>query len=140
MASLAAIRLQIRCNIEWTTSSRKARIRSRFPKAFIPNLGNEDKKDAGSKKRKQNLQTLNKRKQAFLVNMALIDEQSCICVNIVLDLLDLPLTQTSIEQGPMVDYHPIASTLDVDSIKFCIPGIGDDYLDPPFIYLQLSVK
>ena len=72
--------------------------------------------------------------------MALIDEQSCICVKSELDLFDVPPTQTSIEQGCMVDYHPIAATLDVDPIEFYIPGSGDDYLDPANMYLHLSVK
>ena len=72
--------------------------------------------------------------------MALIDEQSCICVKSELDLFDVPPTQTSIEQGCMVDYHPIAATLDVGPIEFYIPGSGDDYLDPANMYLHLSVK
>ena len=72
--------------------------------------------------------------------MALIDEQSCICVKSELDLFDVPPTQTSIDQGGMVDYHPIAAPSDVGPIEFYIPGSGDDYLDPANMYLHFSCK
>ena len=65
--------------------------------------------------------------------MALVDEQSCICVKSELDLFDVPPSQTSIDQGCMVDYHPIAATSDVGPIAFCIPCSGD-------MYMHLSCK
>ena len=47
-----------------------------------------------------------------------------------LDLFDVPPTQTSVEQGCMMDYYSITATLDVGPIEFYIPGSGDVYLDP----------
>ena len=72
--------------------------------------------------------------------MALLDEKSCICVKSELDLFTVPPTQTSIDHGCMVDYHPIAATLDAGPIEFNIPGTGDDYLDLANTYLHLIVK
>ena len=72
--------------------------------------------------------------------MALINEQSCICVKSELDLFDVTPTQASIYQGCMVVYHPVATTSDVSPIEFYIPGSGDNYLDPANMYLHLSCK
>ena len=72
--------------------------------------------------------------------MALVDERSCICVKSELDIFSVPPTQTSIENGCMVDYHPIAATLDSGPIEFNIPGTGEDYLDLANTYLHIGVK
>ena len=64
-------------------------------------------------------------------NMALVDEQSCICMKNELDLFDVPPTQASIDQGCIVDYQPIAALYDIGSIEFYIPDS---------MYLHLSVK
>ena len=72
--------------------------------------------------------------------MTLFDEQLCICVKSKLDLFDVLPVQTSIDQGCMVDYHPIAATLDAGPIEFYIPSSSDNYLDTANIYLHLSCK
>jgi hypothetical protein len=41
--------------------------------------------------------------------MAFIHEGSCECVKSELDLFSIPATQTSVESGMNVDYHPVSS-------------------------------
>jgi hypothetical protein len=57
-----------------------------------------------------------------------------------LDIFSVPPTQTSVDHGCTVEYHPIAATLDAGPIEFNVPGTGDDYLDLANTYLHLSVK
>ena len=59
--------------------------------------------------------------------MAFVNSKSCICVKSELDLFTLPPTQTSIENGTMVQYHPIATIVENGPIKFNIPGSEEDY-------------
>jgi hypothetical protein len=40
----------------------------------------------------------------------------------------------------MVDYHPIAATVDSGPIEFNSPGTGDEYLDPASTYLYVSCR
>jgi len=62
--------------------------------------------------------------------MAFVHNQSCECLKSELDLFSVPPTQTSIESGSFVEYHPIASiTNDSSTIEFVIPGSGQDYCD-----------
>ena len=51
-----------------------------------------------------------------------------------LDIFSVQPTQTSIEYGLFVDYHPIASLVDVGPIEFEIPASADHYVDPSHIY------
>jgi len=62
--------------------------------------------------------------------MAFVHNQSCECLKSELDLFSVSPTQTSIESGSFVEYHPIASiTNDSSTIEFVIPGSGQDYCD-----------
>ncbi len=72
--------------------------------------------------------------------MAMVDPTSCLCVKSELDLFALPPTQTSIEHGSYVDYHPIATIAEDAPIEFFVPGTGEDYLDTANTYLHLSAK
>ena len=72
--------------------------------------------------------------------MSLVDSNSCICVKSELDIFSVPSTQTSIEDGITVDYHPIASLVDTGPIEFDIPASIEYYLDPAHVYLHLAVK
>ena len=72
--------------------------------------------------------------------MSLVDSNSCICVKSELDIFSVPPTQTSIEDGITVDYHPIASLVDTGPIEFDIPASIEYYLDPAHVYLHLAVK
>ena len=72
--------------------------------------------------------------------MAVISPQSCLCVKNELDLVTVPLMQTSVEHGCTMDYHPVSMLTDNGPIEFNIPGSGEDYIDLTNIFLHLSVK
>jgi hypothetical protein len=61
--------------------------------------------------------------------MAFIHEGSCECAKSELDLFSLPSTQTSIESGIYVEYHPISNITGGATIEFDVTATGDDYLD-----------
>ena len=61
--------------------------------------------------------------------MAFIHEGSCECAKSELDLFSVPATQTSIESGIYVEYHPISSITGSSPIEFDVTASGDDYLD-----------
>ena len=70
--------------------------------------------------------------------MAFIHEGSCECTKSELDLFSIPPTQTSIESGTIVEYHPISTIADGAPIEFDVASSGDDYID--FANSQLYVK
>ena len=62
--------------------------------------------------------------------MAFVHEQSwCECLKSELDLFSMPPTQTSVENGNWVKYHPLAAVGDDSPIEFKINGNGEDYID-----------
>ena len=71
--------------------------------------------------------------------MALIHPQSCACVKSELDLFSVPPTQSSIDHGQWVEYHPVAA-LGNGPVEFAISGSGDDYMDLANSYLQVQAK
>lgn len=72
--------------------------------------------------------------------MAFIHEGSCECAKSELDLFSVPPTQTSIENGLYVEYHPISSLADGTPIEFEVSSTGDDYIDFANSYLYVKVK
>jgi len=70
--------------------------------------------------------------------MAFVHEQSCECTKSELDLFSVPPTQTSMEQGSWVEYHPMTTVTDGSPIEFDISGTGEDYID--FANTMLYVK
>ena len=70
--------------------------------------------------------------------MALLHDHSSECTKSELDLFTVPPTQTSVEKGQWVEYHPISSITDGGPIEFFVPGSGDEYTDPS--QTQLYVK
>ena len=72
--------------------------------------------------------------------MAFIHEGSCECAKSELDLFSLPPTQTSIESGTFVEYHPISSLTDAAPIEFEVSSSGDDYMDFANSYLYVRAK
>jgi len=54
---------------------------------------------------------------------------SCECTKSELDLFSVPPTQTSMEQGSWVEYHPLTTVSDGSPIEFDVSGTGDDYVD-----------
>jgi len=64
--------------------------------------------------------------------------QSCECTKSELDLFSVPPTQTSMEHGSWVEYHPLTTVTDGSPIEFDVSGSGDDYVD--FANTMLHVK
>jgi len=70
--------------------------------------------------------------------MAFAHDMSCECTKSELDLFSVPRTQTSMEQGSWVEYHPLTTVSDGSPIEFDVSGTGDDYVD--FANTMLYVK
>ena len=63
------------------------------------------------------------------MRMAFVHEQSCECLKSELDLFSVPPTQTIVENGNWIEYHPLSSVNDDSPIEFQINGNGEDYID-----------
>jgi len=61
--------------------------------------------------------------------MAFVHEQSCECTKSELDLFSVIPTQTSMESGNWIKYHPLTSVAEGSPIEFEISGTGEDYID-----------
>ncbi|HSN23963.1 MAG TPA: hypothetical protein VLS45_07320, partial [Methylomicrobium sp.] len=72
--------------------------------------------------------------------MAFIHENSCECAKSELDLFAVPPTQTSIESGMYVEYHPISSLAYGAPIEFDVSSSGDDYMDLTNSLLHVRAK
>lgn len=66
----------------------------------------------------------------------LIRKDSIACVKSELDLFVVPPTQTAIEKGHFVEYHPLATITENGPVEFNISGNGEDYLDLSASYLN----
>ena len=72
--------------------------------------------------------------------MAFVHADSCECAKSELDLFSVPPTQTSVESGRWVEYHPVSSITANSPIEFEINGSGEDYLDFANTYLHVRAK
>lgn len=72
--------------------------------------------------------------------MALIHPHSSESVNTGLDLFSMPPTQTSLETGQFVEYHPLAAITQGSPIEFTVRGAGEEYLDLGNTYLHVRAK
>jgi len=72
--------------------------------------------------------------------MAFVHDQSCECTKSELDLFSIPPTQTSIENGSWVEYHPLSTLADGSPIEFEVNGSGEDYIDYANTYLHVRAK
>ena len=72
--------------------------------------------------------------------MAFVHDQSCECTKSELDLFSVPPTQTSMESGNWIEYHPLTSVADGTPIEFEISGTGEDYIDFANSMLYVKVK
>ena len=70
--------------------------------------------------------------------MALIHDQSCEWAKTELDVFSVPPTQTSIDYGNYIEYHPLSSITDSGPIELDVSSSGQNYLD--FANTQLLVK
>lgn len=69
-----------------------------------------------------------------------IHKDSTACAKSELDLFLIPPTQTAIEKGFFVEYHPLANIRDGGPVEFNISGNGEDYIDLSSSYLYVKVK
>jgi len=72
--------------------------------------------------------------------MAFVHEDSCECVKTELDLFSIPPTQTSVENGNWIEYHPLTTVGDGSPIEFDIAGNGEDYIDLANTMLYVQAK
>jgi len=70
--------------------------------------------------------------------MAFVHEQSCECTKTGLDLFSVAPTQTSMEQGSWIEYHPLTTVADGSPIEFDVGANRKDYID--FANTMLYVK
>ncbi|GFV08211.1 uncharacterized protein F54H12.2 [Trichonephila clavipes] len=72
--------------------------------------------------------------------MAFLLKDSPECVKSELNLFTLPPTQTVIEKGQWIQFHPIANVTDGGPVEFLISGSGEDYLDLSQTQLYVKAK
>lgn len=72
--------------------------------------------------------------------MALAHPESPLCGKSELELFSVPPTQTVINCGRWVEYHPVASLSDEGPIEFLCTGSGEDYIDLANTHLQISAS
>ena len=70
----------------------------------------------------------------------LIHKDSIACSKTELDLFLIPPTQTAIEKGHFIEYHPLANIQDGGPVEYNISGNGEDYMDLSQSYLYVKVK
>ncbi|GBN72875.1 Uncharacterized protein F54H12.2 [Araneus ventricosus] len=73
--------------------------------------------------------------------MAYILKGSPECVKSELELFHLPPTQTAIENGQWIEFHPLSNVFDGGPVEFHISGSGDEYLDlsQTQLYIQAQI-
>ncbi|GBN27373.1 Uncharacterized protein F54H12.2 [Araneus ventricosus] len=72
--------------------------------------------------------------------MSLIHADSQAAVKYKLDLFLTPLTETAIEKGQWLEYHPITNIRNGNPIEFSISESGEDYIHLSATHLHLKVK
>ena len=70
----------------------------------------------------------------------LIHKDSVACAKAELDLFLIPPTQTAIEKGYFIEFHPLSNIQDGQPLEFSISGNGEDYMDLSSSYLHVKVK
>ena len=72
--------------------------------------------------------------------MSFAHEMSCECTKSELDIFSVPPTQTSMEQGSWVEYHPLTTVTNGSPIEFDISASGEDYIDFANTLLYVKTK
>lgn len=72
--------------------------------------------------------------------MAFLHPHSGEALRSELDLWTVPPTQTALEEAQWQHYKPVTSISQSNSIEFCVPGAGTDYIDPAHTLLYIKVK
>jgi len=72
--------------------------------------------------------------------MASVHKQSGECTKSELDLFSVPPTQRSMEQGSLIEYHPLTTVADGSPIEFDVGASGEDYIDFANTVLYVKAK
>lgn len=72
--------------------------------------------------------------------MAFLLKDSPECVKSELELFHLPGTQTVIQSGKWIEFHPLSKVFDGGPVEFHVSGSGDDYIDLSQTQLYVRVK
>ena len=72
--------------------------------------------------------------------MALLHPHSCESVDTGLDLFSIPPTQTAVEEGQFVEFHPLSSLSPSAPFEFTISWGGAEYLGFNNTYLHVRAK
>lgn len=72
--------------------------------------------------------------------MAFLHSASTEALRTELDLWAIPPTQTVLEGGQWAHYKPVTSIEQSNTIEFCVPGTGDEYIDPAHTLLLVKGK
>ncbi|KAK3915063.1 Acyl-CoA ligase AFT1-1 [Frankliniella fusca] len=72
--------------------------------------------------------------------MSFLHNASAEALRTELDLWAIPPTQTVLEGGQWTPYKPITSIDQSNTVEFCVPGTGHEYIDPAHTLLQIRGK
>lgn len=72
--------------------------------------------------------------------MAFLMKDSPECVKSELELFHLPGTQTVIQSGQWIEFHPLSNIFDGGPVEFHVSGSGDDYIDLSQTQLYVKAK
>jgi len=72
--------------------------------------------------------------------MAFLHPHSDEALRTELDLWTVPPTQTALEEAQWQYFKPVTSITQSNSIEFCVPGAGTDYIDPAHTLLYVTAK
>lgn len=72
--------------------------------------------------------------------MAFLHPHSDEALRTELDLWTVPPTQTALEEAQWQYFKPVTSITQANSIEFCVPGAGTDYIDPAHTLLYVAAK
>ncbi|XP_020910058.1 uncharacterized protein F54H12.2 [Exaiptasia diaphana] len=72
--------------------------------------------------------------------MAFVHHASSECSKTELDLFSVPPTQTGLESGRFIDFHPISNIGDNGPIEFLVSGAGTEYMDLARTQLYVKAK
>jgi len=72
--------------------------------------------------------------------MALLHTASAEALRTELDLWAIPPTQTVLEGGQWTHFKPVTSIDQSNTVEFCVPGTGHEYIDPAHTLLLVKGK
>ncbi|KAK3921623.1 LOW QUALITY PROTEIN: hypothetical protein KUF71_010795 [Frankliniella fusca] len=80
------------------------------------------------------------RPRTHFFKMSFLHNASVEALRTELALWAIPPTQTVLEGGQWIPYKPITSIDQSNTVEFCVPGTGNEYIDPAHTLLQVRGK